>query len=135
MILGWLIIVFVVAGIFWAVTRDKPPDIASDIEPSEFRCVVPNCTALANRGRVRFVRAEGFGDYIRRRAGAAPRWRVKEDRYNIRFCESHFWEAFERCRLKLAGEENGRVRALSEAERRLSAYERHELEKELADGA
>lgn len=137
-IIGWVIILGIVLAIGWGVTRTEAvPELpAENIAPP--RCQAKNrdgelvCPRDANRGHVRFVRPHPFWEFIQRLFGAPPRWRVSENRYTRHYCESHYWEAFERCHHMLATEEQARVTALRDAERRLSAYERNELDRELS---
>lgn len=97
------------------------------------RCSLPTCEERANRGRFRFVRDEGTGDFVRRAFGAAPRFRVVEDRWELCYCESHAHLAREEMRLRLVEHERQRSAQLRDAELDLGHFEREGLRDRLAE--
>lgn len=126
----WVILIVIAILIAWAVIRPNTDPKEPSEEAAPLRCTVKDCNGIANRGKLHFRHSEGFGDFIRRSFGAAPRYRIHEDRWaGLRYCEAHFWQAREECSLMLVQEEHTRVQTLRDAEKRLSAFERNELDR------
>lgn len=84
-----------------------------------------SCQDAATKHPPKFVRDEGWLDFIRRAFGAPPRLRIDEDvEAAHRFCESHAHLAFQDAHLELADVERERAEALRQVEVRIGHYER-----------
>lgn len=113
-------------------TRSIPMVLTPDGEVRP-RCSIPECSLPANRGAYRFARSEGLGDFVRRLFGAPPRFRVRENRFVLRYCDSHGALACELARAKLAAREQQRVESQRDAELELVHFELEGLDAQLCE--